>query len=153
MINITHEPLNSELLTAKVQQNSNGAVITFLGTTRNFTNGRKIIRLEYEAYRPMADNKMEQIVNEIKERWFIENVAIAHRLGHVAVGETSLVVAIASPHRRQCFDACQYAVNRIKQMVPIWKKEIFEGGEIWIGSQEDLQGKDNPTASSQITPV
>lgn len=137
MIEITYEPLDPEAITARVQSASNGAVVTFLGVTRDNTNGRKVLHLEYEAYRPMADKMLAQIVDEIRERWGITDVAIAHRLGRLELGELSLVVAIASPHRKEAFAACQYSVDRIKQMVPIWKKEFFEGGEVWIGSQED----------------
>ncbi len=136
MIEITDEPLDSEAITAKVRRDSNGAVVTFLGTTRDFTAGRTVLHLEYEAYRPMADDKLAEIVDEIREQWSIEDVAIAHRLGRLEIGETSLVVAVASAHREAAFAACQYSVDRIKQMVPIWKKELFEGGEVWVGSQE-----------------
>ena len=137
MIEITDEPLDPEEITAKVRRDSNGAVVTFLGTTRDFTAGRTVLHLEYEAYRPMADAKLQEIADDIRSRWEIEDVAIAHRLGRLEVGETSLVLAVASPHRAEAFAACQYAVDRVKQIVPIWKKEFFEGGEVWVGSQED----------------
>jgi len=136
VIKITDEPLDPEAITARVRRDSNGAVVTFLGTTRDFTAGRTVLHLEYEAYRPMADRKLAEIVDEIRERWSIEDVAIAHRLGRLEIGETSLIVAVASPHREAAFAACQYSVDRIKEMVPIWKKEFFEGGEVWVGSQE-----------------
>jgi len=136
VIEITDEPLDPEEITAKVRRDSNGAVVTFLGTTRDFTAGRTVLHLEYEAYRPMADSKLAEIVDEIRERWSIEDVAIAHRLGRLEIGDTSLIVAVASPHREAAFAACQYSVDRIKEMVPIWKKEFFEGGEVWVGSQE-----------------
>ena len=120
-----------------MRRDTNGAVLTFLGTTRSFTRGRRVLHLEYEAYRPMADNKLAEIADEIRERWDVEDVAIAHRLGRLEIGDISLVVAVASPHRERAFEACQYSVDRIKQIVPIWKKEYFEGGEVWVGSQED----------------
>ena len=141
MIEITDEPLDPEAITARVTRDSNGAVVTFLGTTRDFTAGRTVLHLEYEAYRPMADNKLAQIADEIRDRWSIEDVAISHRLGRLEIGEVSLVVAVASPHREAAFEACQYSVDRIKQMVPIWKKEFFEGGEVWVGSQEGPPAK------------
>ena len=137
MIKITHEPLDAEVLTAQVCSETNGAVVTFLGTTRRITRGREVLHLEYEAYRPMADSKLAEIAGEMRERWSVEDIAIAHRLGRLEVGEISLVVAVASPHRREAFAACQYCVDRIKQTVPIWKKEFFEDGEVWVGSQED----------------
>jgi len=136
MIEITHDPLEPESITAGVRGDANGAVVTFLGATRSFTSGRKVLHLEYEAYRPMADAKLAEIVNEMRERWSIEDVAIAHRLGRLEIGEISLVIAAASPHRVEAFAACQYAVDRIKQVVPIWKKEFFEGGEAWVESHE-----------------
>ena len=137
MITITHEELCPEAITESVKQDGNGAVVTFLGSTRDSTAERKVLYLEYEAYRPMADNQLARICEEIRERWGISDVAIAHRLGRLEIGDISLVVAIASPHRREAFEASSYAIDRIKQIVPIWKKEFFEGGEVWVGSQED----------------
>lgn len=137
MITITHEELCPEAITDAVKQDSNGAVVTFLGSTRDSTAERNVLYLEYEAYRPMADNQLARIVDEIHEKWGIDNVSIAHRLGRLEIGDISLVVAIASPHRKEAFEASAYAIDRIKQIVPIWKKEFFEGGEVWVGSQED----------------
>ncbi len=137
LIHITQEPLDPESITAKVIGDSNGAVVTFLGTTRNVTRDRKVLYLEYEAYRPMADKMLAEIAAEMKRKWPVEDVAIAHRLGRLEIGETSLVVAVAAGHRKEAFAACQYSVVRIKQIVPIWKKEFFEGGEVWVESPED----------------
>ena len=137
MITITHKKLCPEAITESVKRDGNGAVVTFLGSTRDSTAERKVLYLEYEAYRPMADNQLARIADEIHERWGISDVAIAHRLGRLEIGDLSLVVAIASPHRKEAFEASAYAIDRIKQIVPIWKKEFFEGGEVWVGSQED----------------
>ena len=137
MIKITKEPLNPEEITAQVRRDSNGAVITFLGTTRDFSEGRNVEYLEYEAYQPMAENMLQQIADELREKWDIADFAVAHRVGRVDIGEISLVVALSSPHRQQAFEAGQYVVDRIKQLVPIWKKEAFEGGEVWVGSEEE----------------
>ena len=137
MITITSEPLCPEAITDSVKRDSNGAVVTFLGSTRDSTADRQVLYLEYEAYRPMADSQLARIADEIRERWGISDVAIAHRLGRLEIGDLSLVVAIASPHRKEAFEASAYAIDRIKQIVPIWKKEFFEGGEVWVGSQED----------------
>ena len=137
MIQITHDELEPDKITAQVRRDTNGAVLTFLGTTRSVTRGRRVLQLEYEAYRPMADNKLAEIADEMRQRWDVQDVAIGHRLGRLEIGDISLVVAVASPHRAHAFEACQYAVDRIKQIVPIWKKEYFEGGEVWVGSQED----------------
>ena len=141
MITITHRKLCPEAITESVKRDSNGAVVTFLGSTRDSTSDRKVLYLEYEAYRPMADNQLGRIADEIRDRWGIKDVAIAHRLGRLEIGDLSLVVAIASPHRKEAFEASAYAIDRIKQIVPIWKKEFFEGGEVWVGSQEDEHAK------------
>ncbi len=135
MLVLTRERLDPELITAKVMKPSNGGVVTFLGTTRNHNEGRAVLYLEYEAYEKMALDKLEEIRAEIRRRWSIEDVAVGHRLGRVDIGETSLVVAVGAPHRREAFEACLYVVDRIKEVVPIWKKEFFRGGEVWIGSE------------------
>ena len=137
MIEITHEPLNPEAITAKVRDAANGAVVTFLGTTRGRTANRDVLHLEYEAYLPMAEKQLAEVAEEMRDRFDVEDVAISHRLGRLEIEEISLVVAVASPHRSNAFAACQFAVDRIKQTVPIWKKEFFEGGEVWIESPED----------------
>ncbi len=137
MIEITLDPLIPEDSIKKVSRDYNGAVLTFLGTTRSSTGDRKVLYLEYEAYRPMADKMLMEIVNEIQTKWpIVRDVAISHRLGRLEVGDISLIVAIASPHRSDAFEACQYSIDRIKQIVPIWKKEFFEDGQVWVGSQE-----------------
>ena len=135
MIHITSDPLEPNSVTEIVRNNSNGAVITFLGTTRDSTDGKNVNYLEYEAYQPMAHNMIQQIFDEVKERWEIEDLAISHRLGKVEIGEISMVVAISSPHRKQAFEAGQYSIDRIKEIVPIWKKEFFDNGEVWVGSE------------------
>ena len=135
MILITRDPLDQQAITATVRSHSNGGVVTFLGTTRDETDGRRVMYLEYEAYDQMAEKILSRIAEEIDERWGIRNVSIAHRFGHMAVGEISLVIAVASPHRAEAFAACQYAVDRIKKDVPIWKKEVFEDGEVWVGME------------------
>ncbi|MCX8214109.1 MAG: molybdenum cofactor biosynthesis protein MoaE [SAR202 cluster bacterium] len=137
MIEITHEPLNPEAITAKVFDAANGAVVTFLGTTRGRTASRNVLHLEYEAYTPMAEKKLVEVAEEMRSKFNVEDVFIAHRLGRLEIEEISLVVAVASPHRKDAFAACQYAVDRIKETVPIWKKEFFEGGEVWVESPED----------------
>lgn len=136
MIHITSEPLNPEDITNTVRKNSNGAVLTFLGITRNFSEGRNVLYLEYEAYQPMAQNMLLQIKSEVNAHWNIEDMAIAHRIGHLDVGDISLIVAIGSQHRKEALEASEYAIDRIKQIVPIWKKEVFEGGEEWLGDED-----------------
>ena len=135
MIEITHEELNVADVEARVRHPGAGAIVVFVGATRDNTAGRKVLALEYEAYRPMADEQLEQVAAEMCERWDLTGVSISHRLGRLEIGEPSLVVAVSSAHRKE---ACHFSVDRIKQIVPIWKKEFFEGGEIWIGSQADF---------------
>ena len=136
MLEITHEPLNPEEITAKVRKDTNGAVVTFLGTTRLFAEGKKVLYLEYEAYTDMALNKMEEIRREVQSQWKVEDVAISHRIGRVDIGEISLVVAVASPHRKEAFHACHQLVDRLKETVPIWKKEFFVDGYHWVACEE-----------------
>lgn len=130
---ITGGPLDAEPLTRHVTTDEDGAVVTFLGVTRNHNAGRRVEYLEYEAYRPMADEQINAIIQEMKKRWKIGRVAVAHRTGRVDIGETSMVVAVGAPHRQPAFEAALYFVDRLKEVVPIWKKEYFEGGEVWIG--------------------
>lgn len=130
---ITAERLDPGPLTRHVTTDSDGAVVTFLGVTRDNNAGRNVDYLEYEAYRPMADEQMHVIIDEMKSRWEIGRVAVAHRTGRVDIGETSMVVAVGAPHRKPAFDAALYFIDRLKEVVPIWKKEVFEGGEVWIG--------------------
>lgn len=136
MIEITRRPINPERLTNSVRKGSHGAVVTFLGTVRNESMGKAVQRLEYEAYKEMAEKELRQIAGEIKERWGLEDVAISHRIGLMAIGEIALVIAVGAPHRKEAFSACEYAVDRIKQIVPIWKKEVFENGESWVDGEK-----------------
>jgi molybdopterin synthase catalytic subunit len=136
MIVITEQPLNPEQITDRVRQDSNGAVVTFLGTTRDSFEGKRVVHLEYEAYEEMAYKKLEEIRQELRVEFGVEDVAIAHRIGPVDIGHISLVVAVASPHRKEAFLACHEAVNRLKQIVPIWKKEVFEDGAHWVACED-----------------
>lgn len=133
MIVITDEPLDPEPYTHSVTTGQDGAVVTFLGVTRDHNEGRSVKWLEYEAYQPMAEDKIGDIVAEMRESYDIGKVAIGHRTGRVDIGETSMVVAVGAAHRRPAFEAALYFVDRLKEIVPIWKKEYFEGGEVWIG--------------------
>ena len=137
-IHITHDPLDVGKVVELVQHPGAGAIVTFVGTTRDHTGERKVLRLEYEAYRPMADEQLQRVADEMLDQWGLTGVAIHHRLGRLEIGEASLVVAVSSPHRLAAFEACHFSIDRIKQIVPIWKKEFFEGGEVWVGSQEDF---------------
>lgn len=130
---ITESPLDPQAVTASVERPGNGAVVTFVGTTRDETDGCRVLHLEYEAYPEMAERTLDRVVREVRERWGIPDVAVAHRIGRVEIGEASLVAAVASPHRADAFAACAYIVDRIKEFVPIWKKEFFEDGSVWVG--------------------
>ena len=116
-----------------------GATATFLGSTRDNNLGRQVKFLEYEAYEPMADRKLSQIAHEMIDNWEINKVSIQHRVGRVPLGNASLVVSVSSKHRKDAFSACEFSINRIKEIVPIWKKEYYEDGEIWIGSQTGVE--------------
>lgn len=136
MILLTRDPLDPETLTATVRAAANGGVVTFLGTVRNNTDGRQVLYLEYEAYEDMAEKVLARIVREVTERWGgAVHASISHRFGRMEIGDVSLIVAVASPHRAEAFAACQYIVDRIKQDVPIWKKEVFQDGEVWVGME------------------
>lgn len=139
---ITEGVINSDDVLAKVIVPENGAAIAFVGTTREWTHGQRTVRLEYEAYVPMAVATMRQIGDEIAERWPGALCAISHRIGVVGLAETSVVIAVSSPHRDRCYEASRYAIERLKQIVPIWKKEIWEDGSEWKGHQ---LGPWNPT--------
>jgi molybdopterin synthase catalytic subunit len=136
MIEITHQPLDPERITAQVRRDTNGAVVTFLGVTRLYSEGKKVVRLEYEAYEAMARKKLAEICQEVRDQFAIEDVAIAHRIGPVDIGQISLVVAVASPHRKEAFLACHQLVDRLKETVPIWKKEFFEDGSRWVACDD-----------------
>ena len=132
-VTITEKRLDPAPLVERVRSDRDGCVVTFLGVTRDHNEGRRVLYLEYEAYRPMAERKMAEIIDEMKARWEIGSAAVAHRVGRVDVGETSMVVAVSAPHRGPAFEAAMHFVDRLKRVVPIWKKEFFEGGEVWIG--------------------
>ncbi len=134
LIIITSKPIAIDPIIDKTRADSDGAVVVFQGVTRNCSQGRQVIKLEYEAYSPMAENTMMEIIDEMQERWDIGSVGVVHRIGRVDVGETSMALVVTAPHRAPAFEASQYFIDRLKQIVPIWKKEYFEGGEVWIGA-------------------
>ena len=135
---ITNNPLNPKQFSDEVHSNENGAIVLFLGVTRNQTDDREVLYLEYEAYRPMADNKIHEVIDQTKHRFPISKISIGHRLGRLEIGDISLIVAVSAPHRQSAFEASQIIVDKIKQIVPIWKREFFVGGDIWIGYPEDV---------------
>ena len=132
LFRITEEPLRVDAVIEAVSAAGCGAITTFIGTVRDHNVGRKVQWLDYEAYGPLAVKSFERIASEANERWKAVRLAIHHRTGRVAIGEASVVIAAASPHRADAFAAARYAIERIKQIAPIWKHEHFDGGEVWI---------------------
>ena len=132
---IVAERIDASAVTAAVADPTAGATVTFLGTTRDHNDGRQVTRLEYEAYPEMALAEMRKIGDEARQRWPLQAIAMVHRIGVVPIGESSVVIAVSAAHRSAAFEACHFAIDRLKEVVPIWKKEHFDGGEVWIGSQ------------------
>jgi molybdopterin synthase catalytic subunit/molybdopterin converting factor small subunit len=130
---LTEQPIDVDAVIAEVADKRAGAVATFLGTTRAQSRGRTVVHLEYEAYAGMAEQVMEEIAEKLKAKHELCDVAITHRIGRVAVGETSVAIAVSAPHRHAALAACQEAIDTLKETVPLWKKEVYEGGEEWIG--------------------
>ncbi|HZP42513.1 MAG TPA: molybdenum cofactor biosynthesis protein MoaE [Candidatus Binatia bacterium] len=133
---ITRARLRVDALVRAVGDPRAGAIVTFLGTTRNENVGRRVFRLEYEAYAGMAEAEMRRLAEEAKRRWSLRRVAMAHRIGRVPVGEASVAIAVSSGHRAEAFAACRWLIDRLKEIVPIWKREHFRGGQVWIGPQQ-----------------
>src|SRR5574337_1087718 len=133
MLEITDQPLSLEQLVKVVKRSSSGAVATFLGVVREQKRGRQVRYLEYEAYREMAIPKMCEIADEIRRKWEVDEIAMVHRIGRLQIGEASVAIAVSAPHRQQALAACAYAIDRLKEIVPIWKKEVWTDGEEWVG--------------------
>ncbi len=132
MFEITEAPLDPARLVAAVRRDESGAVALFYGVVRNENLGRSVQYLEYDAYPEMAIKKMREVADEVRAKFEITDIGVMHRTGRLEIGETSLLVAVSSAHRAAAFDACHHAVDRIKQIVPIWKKEVWDNGEAWI---------------------
>ena len=136
LLTIGPDPLDParliEALTAGADEGQDGAVVTFLGLVRNHNAGRRVRYLEYDAYAPLAINAFTRIASEIHDRWPSAMLALHHRTGRLAIGETSVAIATRSPHRGDAYAACRYAIERVKQIAPIWKREFFDGGDVWI---------------------
>ncbi|HTD80351.1 MAG TPA: molybdenum cofactor biosynthesis protein MoaE [Chloroflexota bacterium] len=133
MFKIVDGPIDELALESAVRTDADGAVIVFRGVARRHSRGRDVVHLEYEAYPEMAEKVMSQIGDEMKGRWPISRVAIVHRTGVLEIGQASVVIAVSAPHRGEAFQAAQYAIDRLKQIVPIWKKEVWSDGSQWIG--------------------
>ena len=133
MLHLTREPIDYSLLTEAVRQPGSGAVVLFLGTVRDITGEQVTVALDYDGYAPMAEKKLVEIEAETRQRWPVGEMAIVHRLGHLEVGEVSVAVAVSCPHRGDAFEACRFAIDRTKELVPIWKKENWASGKTeWV---------------------
>lgn len=140
---ITKEPINVQDCIDKVTRPEAGAVSTFIGIAREFTRGKRTLFLQYEAYVPMAVKQLARIGDEMKEIWPEAEVAIAHRIGRLNISDIAVAIAVSTPHRDEAFKASRYAIERIKEIVPIWKKEHWEDGTKWIGNQKENISYDN----------
>ncbi|PWK05186.1 molybdenum cofactor biosynthesis protein [Tumebacillus permanentifrigoris] len=141
LFEITDAPLSVENVLKKVRNPLCGAVNLFVGTVREMTEGKRTVELAYEAYTPMAVKTMQQIADEIEERWPGAHVAMSHRIGRLEIEEAAVVIAVATPHRAASYEAGRYAIERLKEIVPVWKKEVWSDGTQWMGHQ---QGPWNP---------
>ena len=135
LILLVHKPIDADALIRHVRTSADGAIVTFDGCVRNQSHGRPTLYLDYEAYESMALAKMQEIAAEVHAKFAIDRVAIAHRLGRLEIGETSVFIAVSAPHRAAAFDACRYAIDTLKRSVPIWKKEYFEDGAVWADGE------------------
>ena len=136
LFRIVEEPLSPDAIAGAVGKPAAGGIVIFSGVVRNEKDGRPVKYLEYEAHAPMAEAKLREIGAEVRRRWpSVKAVAILHRIGRLEIGESSVLIAVSAAHRREAFEACHYAIDTLKQTVPVWKKEHFEDGEVWVGLQ------------------
>ena len=133
-IQLKDTTLNTQDCIDYVASSSAGGSTVFIGIVRNQTKGKKVVRLEFESYAPMAISEMKKIAEQAKEKWSAEKISIHHRVGVLDIGEIAVVIAVATPHRKAAFEACEYCIDTLKETVPIWKKEIFEDGEVWVAA-------------------
>src|SRR5216684_6298068 len=131
MFKVVDGPIENIDLEESVRADADGAVIVFRGVARRHSRGRDVVHLEYEAYPEMAEKVMAQIADEVKQRWPVSRVAMVHRTGVLEIGQASVAIAVAAPHRGEAFEAAQYAIDRLKEIVPIWKKEVWSDGSQW----------------------
>lgn len=129
---LTREPIDTRAMVEQLKRGEDGAVVVFEGIARNNSGGRATRFLEYEAYEPMALEKMREIAADVKQKFAVDRIGMTHRLGHLEIGEASVVIVVTAAHRKPAFEACHYAIDRLKQIVPIWKKEFFEDGAVWV---------------------
>jgi len=133
-IQVLDQTLQAKMCEAFVADDGAGGTVVFIGTVRNQTKGKEVKRLEFESYTPMAIKEMTKIAEEIAEKWDAIAISIHHRVGVLQIQETAVIIAVSTPHRNAAFEACQYAIDTLKKTVPIWKKEIFSDGEVWVAA-------------------
>jgi len=148
LILLVHESIDANALIEHIRTAEDGAIVTFDGCVRNQSHGRRTLYLDYEAYESMALAKMGEIAAEVHTKFQIDRVAIAHRLGRLEIGETSVFIAVSAPHRAAAFEACRFAIDTLKRSVPIWKKEYFEDGAVWADGELPPIPQDTQTRKS-----
>jgi molybdopterin synthase catalytic subunit len=136
---LTTQPIDVGGVARRIVPKECGATVTLDGYVRQWTKGRETLYLVYEAYEPMALSEMQKLIQQARERFEIARVGIVHRLGKLEIGETSVVISVAAPHRRAAFEACEWLIKELKRTVPIWKKEVFAGGEVWIEGEKQTE--------------
>jgi len=134
LVHISEEPLDIQAISRLVRSDRAGAIDMFIGTVRDSTQGKKVVRLEFESYDGMAIKEIQKIIDQAKVKWPVEKMSIYHRKGILNVGEIAVVIAVSTPHRKASFEACEFAIDMLKETVPIWKKEVFEDGEVWVAA-------------------
>ena len=134
MIKITDKPIDIQKVIQVAASGQAGAINTFIGTVRDNTKGKKVLRLEYEAYEPMAISEIKKIIEEATKRWNLTGFGVSHRVGVIYPGDVAVVIAISTPHRKASFEACQFIIDTLKETVPIWKREFFEDGDQWVSA-------------------
>ena len=138
MVRITHEPIDIGQIIREISTPRTGGTDVFVGTVRNHSHGKRVHQLEYSAYVPMAEKVMNEIEHDLRTRWVLERVALVHRVGMLQVGDVAVVTAVSAGHRDTAFEACRYAIDRVKSIAPIWKKEYFEEGVSWVVGQHEV---------------
>ncbi len=146
---LTEDPIDLAACRAEVTRPGQGAVVTFEGVVRDHFEGRRVVRLEYEAYPPMAEKLMARLFEEVRVTCGVEHLLVVHRLGVVPEGDVSIVIVAASPHRREAFQAAQLTIDRIKEILPVWKREQYEDGEVWVESSGERRPSDPPRSASE----
>ena len=144
MLKLTHEPLSIDAVFELVADPGAGGVVLFIGTVREQTDGKSVTALEYESFKPMAEKQIEEIEKQINAKWDVRKICVVHRLGRLLVGDKSIIIGVSAPHRREAFEASRYMIEQIKKDVPIWKKEFFEDGEVWVDAAGgDSEGEES----------